>query len=242
MGGEIIFIIPGVLGFAAVVTAVGTVLVWLVWRLVRRRRKVSQQRETSRFPIVTTVAALLAISLPSGCFWASRPVPQPASQRTVAAYEVPLPTAQDRADFLTIIAAEAAVHGLDVRVETPEEMAAWARMSPDLRRSLHASIFRGGDLHKTEAEVSDRFHLGHAWIHFARGDDPELARRFRDGLMARLVQRWPEILRVPVAQTGSLPHREDLIVGSDGYEIDPAKMAGYICGDAPGNAPRSACE
>lgn len=68
-----------------------------------------------------------------------------------------------------------------------------------------------------------------------------MARRFRERLMSRIVERWPQTLSVPVAQTGSLPNREDLIRGDNGYEINPSRIAGYICGTAPGNAPKSAC-
>lgn len=100
----------------------------------------------------------------------------------------------------------------------------------------------GGDLRQTEARVSDQFHFNQVWISFSQGADPALARRFQDRLMSRTIQRWPETLSVPVAQTGSLPHKEDLVRTDAGYEIDPARLAGYICGTAPGNAPQSACD
>ncbi len=242
MGSEIIFIIPAVLGFAGVATLAGTLLVWLVWRLARGRRLLSQGPDSSRFPLGTAVAVLLAISLPAGCILASRPVPQPASLRTVAAFEVPLASAEDRADFLAIVSSEAQEQGLEVDAETPAEMERWFEMSPDLRATIHATVYRDGDRRQTEADVSDRYHLGHVWISFAQGKDPALAQRFRDRVMSRIVERWPETLSVPVAETGALPHRKDLIRGEGGYEIDPAKMAGYICGNAPGNAPLSACD
>jgi hypothetical protein len=242
MGGEIIFVLPAVLGFAALATLGGTLLLWLVWITARRWGLRSWRTGSSRFPISATAAVLFAIALPAGCIRASQPVPQPESARTVAAFEVPLTSAVDRADFLNILTAEAAAEGLDINVETAEEMDRWAEMSPELRKSIHAIVYRGGDLGQTEARVSDQFHFGHVWISFAQGRDPALARRFRDRLMSRTVERWPETLSMPVAQTGSLPNRRDLVRGDQGYEIDPARMAGYICGTAPGNAPPSACE
>lgn len=242
MGSEIIFIIPAVLGFAALATLGGTLVLWLVWTVACRWGPLSWRRRSSRFPIATTAAVLLAISVPAGCIRALQPVPQPESLRTVGAFEVPLTSAVDQADFLTILTTEAAAEGLDVNVETAEEMERWAEMSPELRRSIDATVYRGGDLRQTEANVSDQFHVGHAWISFTQGEDPALARRFRDRLMSRTIERWPETLSVPVAQTGSLPNKEDLVRGDQGYEIDPAKMAGYICGTASGNAPQSACE
>lgn len=241
MGSEIIFIIPAVLGFAAVATLGGTLVVWLVWMLARRCGPLSRRVSSLRFPRAATAAVLLAISLPAGCILATRPVPQPESLRVVAAFEVPLTSAVDRADFLTILTAEARAAGLDVYVETAEEMERWAAMSPELRRSIDATVYRG-DLRQTEAYVSDRSDLGHAWIAFTQGEDPALARRFHERLMSRTVQRWPETLSVPVTQTGALPNKVDLVRGDHGYEIDPTKMAGYICGTAPGNAPHSACD
>ncbi len=160
----------------------------------------------------------------------------------MAAFEVPLTTAVDRADFLTILNAEAAATGLDLNVETAEEMERWAEMAPNSRKSIGITVYRGGDIRQNEARVSDQFHFGHVWISFQQGEDPALARRFRERLMSRIVERWPETLSVPVAQTGALPHKEDLVRGDHGYEIDPSRIAGYICGTAPGNAPKWACD
>lgn len=242
MGSEIIFIIPAVLGFAAMATLGGTLVVWLVWMLGRRWGPLSRRAGSSRFPIGTTAAVLLVISLPAGCIRACQPIPQPESLRTVAAFEVPLTSAVDRASFLTILTAEARAEGLNLNVETAKEMERWAEMSPELRRSIDATVNRGGDLRQTEAYVSDRSHLGHAWISFTQGEDLALAQRFRDRLMSRTIERWPETLSVPIAQTDSLPLKEDLVRGDQGYEINPARMARYICGTAHSNAPLSACD
>jgi len=242
MGSEIIFIIPAALGFTAMATLGGTLGLWLVWIGARRWGPPSWRASSSRFPIGATASVLLAISLPAGFIRACQPVPQPVSARIVAAFEVPLTTAVDRADFLTILTAEAAAEGLDVKIETAQEMERWAEMSPEHRKSIDATVYRGGNLRQTEARVSDQYHFGRVWISFTQGEDSALARRFRDHLMSLIIESWPETLRVPVAQTGSLPHKEDLVRGNHGYEIDPARLAGYVCGNAPGNAPQSACD
>ncbi|MDZ4054296.1 MAG: hypothetical protein U1E24_13715 [Phenylobacterium sp.] len=117
-----------------------------------------------------------------------------------------------------------------------------AEISPIVRGSIHAIVYRAGDIRQIEARVSDQFQLGHVWISFRQGEDVALARRFRERVMARTIERWPETLSVPVAQTGALPLKEDLVRGDHGYEIDPAKLAGYVCGTAPGNARPSACD
>lgn len=195
-----------------------------------------------RFPFGAMALVLFAISFTFSWMLAFQPVAQSEGAKTVAAFEVPLTSAVDRADFLAILTAEAKTEGLDVKVETAEEIERWAEMSPKLRKSLGAIVYRGGDFLQTEARVSDQFHFGHVWISFAQGDDPALARRFRDQVMSRTIERWPQTLAVPVAQTGSLPQREDLVRTDTGYKINPSRLAGYLCGDAPGNAPQRACE
>lgn len=242
MGGEIIFIVPVVIGFAATATIGGTLLLWLVWIAARRWGPRSSRAAPPRFPVGATAAVLLAISLPVGCVRACQPVPQPESAKIVAAFEVPLTTAVERANFLTILNAEAAIEGLDVSIETAEEMDRWNEMALDLSESIEATAYRGNDIRQSEARVSDQNHLGQAWISFKRGEDPSLARRFRQRLMPRIIERWPGTLSVPVAQTGALPRKEDLRRSDHGYEIDPSRLAGYICGTAPGNAPKSACD
>ena len=77
MGSEIIFIIPAALGFAAIATLGGTLVVWLVWMLARRWRPLSRRGGSSHFPIGATAAALLAISLPAGCIRACQLSPSP---------------------------------------------------------------------------------------------------------------------------------------------------------------------
>ncbi|HEX7781295.1 MAG TPA: hypothetical protein VF509_00660 [Sphingobium sp.] len=241
MGGEIIFVIPATLGYAALVTLGATFVLWFFWIAMRRWGHLSRRTGIPRFPVGKTASALFAISLIPGCILATQPVPQPESARTVAAFEIPLTTAVDRADYLSILSAEAAAEGLDVNIETAQEINKWSEMSPELRRSIHAIAYRGGDFGRTEATISDQFHFGHVWVTFTQGENPTLARRFRDQLMLRTIRRWPKTLRVPVAQTGALPLREDLVLSDAGYEIDPARLAGYVCGTAPGNAPPSAC-
>lgn len=242
MGSEILFYIPKVLGLAAMATLGGTILLWLAWTGARRWDSRSRQTASMRFPFCATALVLFAVSFTVSWIWAFQPVPQPKETKTVAAFEVPLATAVDRVDFLAILTAEAQAEGLDAKVETARELERWAEMSPELRKSMGAIVYRDGDFLQTEARVSDQFHFSHVWISFARGEDPVLAQRFRDRLMSRMIKRWPETLIVPIAQTGSLPHREDLIRTDTGYEIKPSRLAGYLCGDAPGNAPELACD
>lgn len=242
MGGEILLFTPMALGLAAIGTLGGVLVLWLVWIAACQWGSISWRMGSMRFPFGAIALVIFAISFTFSWMWTFQPVTQPEGSKTVAAFEVPLTTAVDRADFLAILATEAKAEGLDVKVETAQEMERWAEMSPKLRKSVEAIVYRGGDFLQTEARVSDQFHFGHVWISFAQGKDPALALRFRDQVMSRTIERWPETLTVPVAQTGSLPHREDLIRTDTGYEINPSRSEGYLCGDAPGNAPQLACE
>ncbi|WP_445191824.1 hypothetical protein ACT009_14795 [Sphingomonas sp. Tas61C01] len=241
MGGEIIYIIPAVLEYAAVMMIVSTFSLWLFRIGARRWVLLARLSEMSHLPVGATASVLSIISLIVGVIIAAQPVPQPRSARTVAAFEVPLNTALDRADLLSILRSEAARDDLTVEVETAQEMRTWAEMSPELRRSIDAVAYRGGHSKKMEVTISDKLQLGHVWVIFFRGEDLALARRFRAQLMARIFQRWPNTLRVPVAQTRALPLIADLIRNDAGYQIDPARLATYICGPAPENAPASAC-
>ncbi|WP_421730156.1 hypothetical protein [Brevundimonas sp.] len=78
-----------------------------------------------------------------------------------------------------------------------------------------------------EVGVSDSWNDGHVWIYFNRGENPVLAQRFCDRLMRQIFDRWPGTLSIPVFSSGGLPLRENLMIGDQGYEIDPAKLAQY---------------
>lgn len=243
VGSEIIFIVPYVVGFAAVMTAGGTFLVWLVWTVARRWGPRPVRKLPEAFPIRAVASLMLCLGLLTGCIRACQPVPQPESARTVAAFEVPLHTEADRADFLAILSREAAAEGLDVNIEGERDLEVWSEMSPDLRQTIGVSIWRGDVVRGNEVHVSDRYHNGQAWISFSRGEDPSLARRFRERLMSRISDRWPDTLSIPIPATGGLPLKQDLVRVDQGYEIDPARLAGYTCDPAmgPEAAPREAC-
>lgn len=236
MGSEIIFVVPYVAGFAAVVTIAGTFIIWLIWAGVRRWRPGAMRRGSTAFPTRLVSSALLCIALPAGCIWALQPVPQPESGRTVAAFEVPLNTAADRAEFLAILGREAAAEGLNISSESEEALERWNEMSPDFRRTISVDIWRDDARTGNEARVSDQFHPGDVWISFKQGEDPATALRFRERMMRQTFNRWPGTLPIPVAATGALPHKRDLVLGDRGYEIDPRSLSEYACGPAsPGS-------
>lgn len=224
MGPEIIFVVPYVLGFAAVATIGGTLVIWLIWAGLQRWGP--RSKASTAFPKGVVGSALLCLSLPVGCAWACQPVPQPESHRTVAALEVPLVTPADHAELLALVAREAAAEGLTL---TPDaEMEFFRRNTPDIP-IVEAYIRRRG-VRDSEAHIFDMPHDSRVWIAFSRGEDVAAAQRFRERAMRKVVERWPEALSVPVTATGGLPHKRDLVVTTKGgYAIDPAKMEGYGC-------------
>lgn len=154
--------------------------------------------------------------------------PQPASNRTVAAYEVPLHTASDRSEFLALVRQEARAEGLHLDASSDDELRDMADAIPQARMTVHTAVWRGVGDHHSEATIMDGHdHLGLVWIAFGQGEDIELATRFRDRLMVRILDRWPETLALPVMPTGAIPLHGHLIKTLSGYKLDPAYVSGY---------------
>jgi hypothetical protein len=159
----------------------------------------------------------------AGCFAA-----QPESNRTVAAFEVPLHTPSDRTEFLSLIRQEAEAEGLHVDAASDDSLRQMAEASPAARMTIHAAVWRGTEDAHSEATIMDGHdHLGLVWIMFAQGEDIELATRFRERVMSRIVLRWPETTSLPVMPTGSIPNPYQLVKTPSGYKLDPAYVSGY---------------
>lgn len=164
-------------------------------------------------------------------------MPQPESNRTVAAFEVPLPNAAERDAFLTLLRREAEVDGFHVDAATPDELRASSEVSPI---TLNATVWRGRDDEEIVASAMDyRDNLGRIWIAFPKGEDPSRFARFRQRLMQSVARRWPGTLSLPIMPTGAIPLPEDLIRTPTGYVVNPAAKARYALLSSP-PAPSSA--
>jgi hypothetical protein len=165
----------------------------------------------------------IGLVLIAGCV-----APQPASNRTVAAYEVPLHTASDRSEFLALVRQEASAEGLHLDASTDSQLRDRANAIPQARMTVHAAVWRGVEDDHSEVTIMDGHdHLGLVWIAFGQGEDIEAATRFRNRLMVRVVDRWPETLALPVMPTGAIPLHGQLIKTPSGYKLDPAYVSGY---------------
>jgi hypothetical protein len=168
---------------------------------------------------------LLAVGLGcTGCGVAD----QPESLRTVAAYEIPLPSEQDRSRFLAMVSQEAQAEGMHLDAASPEELAQTARAIPAAAMSVHAAVWRGAEDDFSEATIMDQpDHIGLVWIMFAQGEDPRLATRFRQRVMRRIRERWPDTQSLPIMPTGAIPHHRDLRRTPDGYRVEANVAASY---------------
>lgn len=156
------------------------------------------------------------------------PVAQPESAQTVAAFEVPLPSPGERAEFLAIVRRAAQVEGLHVDADSDEDLANRADAIPEARMSIHAAVWRGKDDDESLATIMDQAdHLGQVWIMFSKGEDQQLAERFRHRAMLAIKARWPSTLSLPIIDRTTIPLRQDLIRTPTGYRLNPAAQSRY---------------
>ena len=167
------------------------------------------------------IAAALACSIVSGCV-----AEQPESAETIAAYEVPLQSEQDRVEFLAVVGEAARAEGLHLDAATRQELEFLIA-----ERTVHAAVWRGETDDEAEAVIMDQpDHLGQVWIMFLRGENPQLATRFRERTMAEIMARWPTTLSLPIMPNGAIPLHADLVRTPEGYIVDPAAASKYAEG------------
>ena len=147
-------------------------------------------------------------------------VEQPKSAKTVAAYEVPLPTPSDKRRFQK---AEAA--GFHVDAATDEELKATSEAS---RQTFNATVWRGKDDEEPIASAMDfEDRLGRVWVSFSLGEDPARSRHFREGLVPAIKDGWPETASLPIMPNGGIPLTKDLVRTPQGYIVKPSAAAKY---------------
>jgi hypothetical protein len=114
-----------------------------------------------------------------------------------------------------------------------------ARAIPEAKMTMHAAIWRGAKDDASEATIMDQYdHLGQVWIMFSRGEDPELARVFREHAMQKIMERWPDTRSLPIMPTGAIPHHRDLQLTPSGYLVRRASTGDYgLASNSPLFAP-----
>jgi len=153
---------------------------------------------------------------------------QPESARTVAAFEVPLPSEADRSQFLSVLRAAAEAEGMHVDAASSSELERMAKAIPGAKMTMNAAVWRGSNDQEVVASAMDQHdHLGQVWIMFSRGKDPTLASRFRESAMREITLRWPGTLPLPIMPTGAIPLHRDLVRTPDGYIVNPSEAHKY---------------
>lgn len=150
---------------------------------------------------------------------------QPKSVKTVAAYEVPLPTAADKSRFVELLRQEAEAEGFHVDAATPQELKVLSEVSPI---TFHASVWRGENDEELIAFAMDyKDRIGRVWIGFALGQNPDRSKRFRERLVPKMKTTWPDAASLPIMPNGGIPLTEDLVRTPSGYVVNPSAAARY---------------
>ena len=152
-------------------------------------------------------------------------VEQPKSAKTVAAYEVTLPTASDKRRFLALLTQKAEAAGFHVDAATDDQLKATSEVSP---QTFNATVWRGSDDEEPIASAMDfQDHLGRVWISFSLGEDPARSRQFREELIPAIKDTWPDMASLPIMPNGAIPLADDLVRAPRGYIVKPTAAAKY---------------
>ena len=136
---------------------------------------------------------------------------QPASIKTVAAFEVPLQSKADREEFIAVLRAAAQGEGMHVDAESDTDLGSEATVSPTFKRTIKAAVWRGSNDEESVASAMDQYdHLCQVWLMFSKGKDPATATRFRERAMHDIMLHWPGTLSLPIMPTGAIPLHRDL--------------------------------
>lgn len=150
--------------------------------------------------------------------------PQSESNRTVAAFEVPLPTSTDKAAFIDLLSRQAKAYGFHVDAASPAELKQLSDVSPI---TMNATVWRGNDEEVVASAMDFRDHIGRVWISFAKGKERQQFAAFRNALMPRIKSHWPETTSLPIMPNGAIPLTADLVRTSSGYEVKPSAASKY---------------
>jgi hypothetical protein len=165
------------------------------------------------------------LTLVAGCAPADQ-----TSVRTVAAIEIELRTAADRADLVAMFRRHAVTNGLHVD-DGSESSRAFEQeanlIAPADQATFFVGIWRGADDAENEVMADDRFHPGKVWITFPRGAQSDRSTRLREPLLADIRRRWPEARALPILPSGGLPLDDHLVWTEGGYRIARSAAANY---------------
>lgn len=206
------------LGVGVVATSIA--VLWFLWSAARRHHFHSWPK----FPKIVLLVVGMILSVPASCFWTLRPVPQPASLQTVVAIEVPLLTAAEKSEFVSLLSKEAQADGYHVDASKPDRLEYGSNVA---QTTFSATVWRGDDEENIAAAMDYPGHLGRVWVTFAKGESPQDAVRFRQRLLSQIYQRWPKTRALPIMSTGAIPLVDDMTRTPSGYVVKPSAASRY---------------
>ncbi|RYE02580.1 MAG: hypothetical protein EOP61_08080 [Sphingomonadales bacterium] len=151
--------------------------------------------------------------------------------RTVAAIEVSIRTASDRADLLTIThqqaATDPALHVDDVSARWNDLKTQSPNFPPEADGTLYVGVWRGVNDEEQEADASDMGHKGRVWLTFPEGRNPDRSLKFRRKFIAAIRARFTDSREIPILPSGGLPLAADLRETAGGYKVARPAAARY---------------
>ena len=181
------------------------------------------QARLKSLPLGCALPVLFLLVIIMGVGWALRPVEQPDSIKTVAAYSVPLASEKDRDNFLAVLRTVAKQQGMHVDAATRQDLEAMS----DTPMTIDVGVWKGPNDKESVAFITDLGHLHNAWIMFSKGTDPQFNTQFRDRVLREITRRWHDTLSLPIMPTGAIPNPSDMIRTPGGYIINPAAAPKY---------------
>jgi hypothetical protein len=149
---------------------------------------------------------------------------QEESTRAAAAFEVPLPTEDDKAEFIALLQKASEASGYHVDAASPYELRQMSEVSPI---TLNATVWRGNDEEVVASAMDLYDHIGRVWLSFFKGKDADRLAMFRAALISQIERRWPGTASLPIMPTGTIPLPSDLIRTPSGYEVKPSARQKY---------------
>lgn len=175
---------------------------------------------------VGTIAAVLILII--GIVTAPDRARQSESMKTVAAFEVPLPSEADRDEFLSVLRTAAEMEHMHVYAESGANLASAAKAGQNFQMTMNATVWRGAHDNELIATALDHFdHLGRIWIMFSKGEHSEISAKFQERAMHEIMLHWPNTLSLPVTPTGAIPGQSVLIRTPNGYVVKPSEVDKY---------------
>jgi hypothetical protein len=153
---------------------------------------------------------------------------QPESNKTVAAFLIPLPSENDRGELLIALRGAAKRQGMHVDAAGREDLERMARNIPEAKKTIYAAVWFGSSDDDPVAIVTDQNELpGQVWIMFLKGKNTVAADKFRGDATREIMRHWPDTLSLPITPTGGIPLYRDLIRTSKGYMVTPSAASRY---------------